>query len=125
MPDPVISRRLVAWGSIIVMTLSLVFFGSLISWMTGIYRCPAVTILDGSTGYLVRHHGRWFSVSINGSGGPDVQAIDTTQMSVTPGTWAVKVKMSDGWEFPAMATFNLVDVYQISLGKYRHLLPSE
>lgn len=96
---------------------------SLISPISGVHRCPMVGMLDGSTGYLVRRNGYWYSVSINGTGGPDFRRVSMDYEISNRGIWVVSVRAPDGLQFQAWATWNLIDLCQLWFGRYTSMYP--
>jgi hypothetical protein len=123
MPGQLISRKAIGWVIIITLVVLVAVFGSFTSRIVGIYYFPDIGLLDGSTSYLVHNRGVWYHVMINGSSGPHVKKVDSARVTLTPGIWLVRGSLPDGGEFYVRPTFNLIDVYQIVLGKYRSQFP--
>lgn len=104
---------------------------SLVGVMTGIYRVPGGHIWDdyGGTAYLLRGRSSWRMVWIDRTEPSkpfhDPGPIPSSQkFPLQDGIWIIKLAESkEAGAFYAFTPWDLVDVYQLKFGKYRHLLP--
>jgi hypothetical protein len=104
---------------ILVVAVALLALQPCVGHYYGVYTFPGATILDGSTGYLVRKGGAWYSVNINGSMGPH---IDRTPLAGVIRTHALSVEISDpryasaGSPTLAYALVDPIDAIRIRFG---------
>lgn len=102
--------------------VALLLAWSLVGAMTGIYRCPGATILDGSRGYLVRRGSTWCLVNIKGDLGDHVDHLSADRFTVEAGWWTATIVMrKEGTGLRAFAPYNLVDVADLVSGSRRDL----
>jgi hypothetical protein len=118
-----VTRQRVLIASGVVLLLALLLAWSLAGAMTGIYSCPAATILDGSHGYLVRRGEAWYVVNINGNLGDRVQSLSPEHCTVEVGIWtSVVILREDGARISAYTPPNLFDVWALKWGDRRGLI---